>query len=127
MTLIDTSSWIEALRRDGRADVRDRVRKLLVEGQAVWCDLVSLELWNGARGDYEKERLTALEKEIDCLTTTDKVWDLARTLARKARKAGKKVPASDLLISACGLYHQVEIEYCDQHFDLIIEIHRSSA
>ena len=127
MILIDTSSWIEALRRDGRADVRNRVRKLLVEGEAVWCDLVSLELWNGARGEYEKGQLAELEKEIQCLPTTAEVWDLARSLAQKSRSAGKTVPASDLVISACGLYHRVKIEHCDQHFDLIIEVHRSPA
>jgi predicted nucleic acid-binding protein len=126
MTLIDTSSWIEALRRDGRADARDRVRKLLIEGQAVWCDLVSLELWNGARGDYERGRLAALEKEIGCLATTDAVWALARTLAKKARKTGKTVPSSDLVISACGFHYQVEIEHCDQHFDTILQLHLSS-
>ena len=127
MTLIDTSSWIEALRRDGQTDVRDRVRKLLVEGQAVWCDLVSLELWNGARGEYEKGQLAELEKEIHCLPTTAEVWDLARSLAKRSRGAGKTIPTSDLVISACGLHHRVEIEHCDQHFDLIIEIHRSPA
>jgi predicted nucleic acid-binding protein len=125
MTLIDTSSWIEALRRDGRPDVRDRVRKLLVEGQAVWCDLVSLELWNGAHGEYERGRLAALEKEIGSLATTEAVWALARTLAKKARKTGKTVPASDLVISACGFHYQVEIEHCDHHFDIISRIHLS--
>lgn len=73
MTLVDTSSWIEALRPDGNSGVRQRVRRLLIEGQAVWCDLVSLELWNGARGEYEKKKLTELEKEIPCLPTTNEV------------------------------------------------------
>ena len=50
LTLIDTSSWIEALRRSGRAEVRERVARLMSEGRAAWCDLVALELWNGARG-----------------------------------------------------------------------------
>ena len=127
MMLIDTSSWIEALRRDGREDVRHRVRKLLIEGEAAWCDLVSLELWNGARGDYEKGKLAELEKEIKSLTTSDQVWELARTLAKKIRKAGKPVPASDLLISACGLHHHVKIEHCDLHFDTIRRIHHTSS
>ena len=35
LTLIDTSSWVEALRRQGDKQVRERVHKLLVEGQAV--------------------------------------------------------------------------------------------
>jgi predicted nucleic acid-binding protein len=121
VTLVDTSSWIEALRSDGSPEVRQRVRRLLIEGQAAWCDLVSLELWNGARGDYEKKKLSELEKEITCLQTTDEVWRLARELAKKSRDAGKTLPAADLVISACGLFHKVEIEHCDQHFDFILK------
>ena len=55
VVLVDTSSWIEALRSSGRADVRERVRVLLLNGLAAWCDMVAVELWNGARGDYEKK------------------------------------------------------------------------
>jgi predicted nucleic acid-binding protein len=120
VTLVDTSSWIEALRSDGSPEVRQRVHRLLIEGQAAWCDLVSLELWNGARGNYEKKKLSELEKEITCLQTTDEVWRLARELAKKSREAGKTVPAADLVILACGLFHKVEIEHCDQHFDFIL-------
>lgn len=127
VTLVDTSSWIEALRSDGISEVRRRVRKLLVEGEAVWCDLVSLELWNGARGEYEKKKLADLEKEIPCLPTTDEVWRLARMLARKSREAGKTIPAADLIILACGLFHKVEIEHCDQHFASILQLHKSDS
>ena len=124
VTLVDTSSWIEALRTDGISEVRRRVRRLLIEGQAVWCDMVSLELWNGARGEYEKKKLAELEKEIPSLPTTDGVWRLARVLARKSRDAGKTLPAADLVISACGLFHKVEIEHCDQHFPFILQTHK---
>ena len=30
VTLVDTSSWIESLRRQGSVDIRERVRKLLI-------------------------------------------------------------------------------------------------
>ena len=64
LTLIDTSSWIEALRRSGRAEIRERVGRLTSEGRAAWCDLVALELWNGARGEYEREQLQKLGQEL---------------------------------------------------------------
>jgi predicted nucleic acid-binding protein len=123
ITLIDTSSWIEALRERGKPTVRERVRELIVDGQAVWCDLVLLELWNGARGEYEKKKLNELQKEIHSLPTTDNVWELSRELARKCRKAGKTVPPSDLLIAACAFHHDAAIEHSDPHFDVIQEIH----
>ncbi|HIL91084.1 MAG TPA: PIN domain-containing protein [Gemmatimonadetes bacterium] len=122
LTLIDTSSWVEALRRQGSEVVRDRVHKLLVEGQAAWCDMVLLELWNGARGDNEKKRLGQLEQEMICLPTTSLVWEKARLLARLCRENGLTAPATDLLIIACAGTHEVDIEYQDIHFAAILPL-----
>ncbi len=122
LTLVDTSSWVEALRRQGDEVVRGRVHKLLVEGQAAWCDIVLLELWNGARGDYEKKQLGQLEQEMICLPTTSFVWEKARLLARLCRKNGVTVPATDLLIVACARTHEVGIEHQDAHFAAILQL-----
>ena len=121
--MVDTSSWIEALRASGSKDIRERVRILLVNGLATWCDMVTVELWNGARGAYEKSKLAELEKAVPCLSTTPEVWDLARKLAIKCRRAGKTVPSADLVIASCALYHGAVLEHCDEHMDLIMEIH----
>jgi predicted nucleic acid-binding protein len=118
--LIDTSSWIEALRKSGRLEVRERVKKLLLDGRAAWCDMVAVELWNGARGDYEKKKLVELEKHLPCLPAAADVWQLARSLAQRCREGGHTVPSADLVIVACGLSHHVSIEHCDEHFDVII-------
>ena len=48
--LIDTSAWIDALRKDGDAEIRSSVRHITAEGRAVICDLIRIELWNGAAG-----------------------------------------------------------------------------
>ncbi len=86
--------------------------------------MIAVELWNGAQGDYEKKMLGELEKEIISLPTTDEVWYLARTLAKKCRSAGHTVPSTDLVISACALFHKVDVEHCDAHFDFIIQAHK---
>lgn len=122
IVLIDTSSWIEALRSSGRSDVRDRVMRLMVNGRAAWCDMVLVELWNGARGDYEKQKLAELEKEITRLATNAEVWDTARSLARKCRQAGHTVPTADLVIAACALTHHAGMEHCDSHIELILKM-----
>jgi len=118
--LVDTSSWIEAFQTSGRADVRDRVRDLILNGQAAWCDLVAVELWNGANGDYEKRALMEFEKQITCLPTTAQAWQMARRLAQRCRNSGYSVPSADLVIAACALSHNVAIEHCDTHFNLIL-------
>ncbi len=121
IVLIDTSGWIEALRFTGRTEVRERIQKLMTDGRAAWCDMVAVELWNGAKGDYEKQQLAELEKEITCLQTTPEVWRMARMLAQKCRQAGQTVPSADLVVAACAFYHKAGIEHRDAHIDFIIE------
>lgn len=122
IVLIDTSSWIEALRTNGKETVRERVFKLMTDGRAAVCDVVLVELWNGARGDYEKRKLTELERNITCLETTRDVWRAARALAQKCRHAGETVPTADLIITACAVSYHAALEHCDTHIDLILKI-----
>jgi hypothetical protein len=115
MILIDSSSWIEALRESGKAEVRKRVEGLLAAGNAAWCDPVRLELWNGARGQQERKALAQLEKTVPLLPVDDAVWDQAVRLAKSARDAGVTVPAVDLIIVACARRHAVDLEHNDRH------------
>ncbi len=124
VVLIDTSSWIEALRLTGRPDIRNAVANLMIDGRAAWCDMVAVELWNGARGAYERQKLSELEEEIICLETTPEVWQTARLLAQRCREAGQTVPPADLVIASCALANNAEIEHCDNHIDFILKVHR---
>ncbi len=122
LVLIDTSSWIEAFRVDGKPEVQEKVKDLLMEGKAAWCDMILLELWNGARGNSERKMLKDLSEEIPMLPITGSVWSLAKKLAQKCRKKGKTIPSTDILIAACGFEHEVEIEHQDRHFEIVLGI-----
>jgi len=122
-TLIDTSSWVEALRRNGKKEIRDRVYELIMEGKVVFCHMVLLELWNGARGDYEKKKLKELQETIPCLLTTSDVWELSNMLARECRVIGYTIPSTDIIIAACSIFHKTLIEHCDSHFEKIFEVY----
>jgi predicted nucleic acid-binding protein len=124
--LVDTSAWIDALRRDGDLEIRASVRAATTEGRAVLCDLVLLELWNGARGDSEQRILRDLERDLEKVPTPPAVWDTACELARNCRKAGISVPATDVLIAACASHHQLDILHRDSHFDHIARICRAT-
>lgn len=49
MVLVDSSVWIEALRRDGSLHVKVALESLLDAYEAQWCSLVRLEVMGGAR------------------------------------------------------------------------------
>jgi predicted nucleic acid-binding protein len=115
VTLIDSSSWIEAFRKAGDPVVRERVRNLLLKGEAAWCDMVRLELWNGAAGPSEKRSLRSFDRDLPRLEISGAVWSLACELAVRARAAGLTIPSSDMLIFACATHHQVPLEHCDAH------------
>lgn len=119
MTLIDTSAWIHSLRSDGDMSVRARVAALLESGEAAWCPMVRLELWNGARGAHEHRVLADLQGELPELAIDTHVWTVACDLAKKARSKGKTVPSTDILVAACARHHHVEIEHADSHFDVL--------
>jgi predicted nucleic acid-binding protein len=119
LCLIDTSSWIEALREDGDPAVRQRVADLLSQGRACLCDMILLELWNGARGDYERGQLAKLEKGVLLLPTDDRIWSFSRELARSCRSGGVTVPATDLIVYACAKTHGTTLEHNDDHFQFI--------
>lgn len=115
--LIETSLWVEGLRRDGRPDRKHRVDELIRNGSAAWCEMVLLELWNGARGSEEKQRLKFFEQEIIMLPTTAEVWSFSYAAARAARDKGFTIPNPDLLIFSCARHHGVELEHADEHFE----------
>jgi len=81
--------------------------------------MVRLELWAGVGADPERRVLRVFEQRIPELPINADVWKLACNLADGSRSAGVTVPASDLLIAACGRHHGVEVEAFDAHFEFI--------
>jgi predicted nucleic acid-binding protein len=120
--LIDTSSWIHLLRPDGNPAVRARVEQALRAGEACWCPMVRLELWNGAGGDREKRVLRDFEKLLPELDVDEAVWQAAYELARRARAGGLTVPVTDLLIAACASRHGATLEHSDADFEQLSKL-----
>ena len=121
MKLVDTSAWVEYL-RPGLSEVGERVEALVLADDAAWCDMVLLELWNGARGRVEKRKLEELRATAHYLETTRDVWDVAHRLATRCRDKGKTFPAADILVAACATHHGVELEHQNGHFKEIIPL-----
>jgi predicted nucleic acid-binding protein len=122
MVLVDTSSWIHLLRPDGDRGTRARVEAALQSGEACWCPIVRLELWNGAGGDREKKMIRDFERLLPELEITSDVWAEACELARRSRAAAITIPATDLLIAACASYHKADLETVDSDFALLSKL-----
>jgi predicted nucleic acid-binding protein len=104
------------LRPNGDASVRARVVRALDSGEACWCPIIRLELWNGAGGDRERKVLREFERVLPELAIDPTIWIAAHDLARRARSAGISIPATDILITACARHYQVKIEHSDADF-----------
>jgi hypothetical protein len=120
--LVDTTCWVQAMRRKGDVQVRERMTFLVQSGQAAWCAPVRLELWAGIGSGDERAVLRKFEQAIPELAINDEIWQMACELAEKGRSGGKTFPSNDLLIAACAIYHQVELEHSDKHFDEILKL-----
>ncbi len=117
MLLVDTSSWIHFLRPDGDPNVHARVEAALESGEACWCPIVQLELWNGALGGHEQRVLQEFARVLPDLAIDGDVWRKAYELATQARIRGVTAPATDVLIAACALHHGADLESADSDFD----------
>ena len=107
------------MRSKGNPDVRARVEGLLRMGEAAWCPMVRLEISAGIGDERERKILSEYEAVLPELPIDDRVWRSAYDFARRARRRGKTIPATDILIFACARAHDVEIEHADGHFDML--------
>jgi predicted nucleic acid-binding protein len=122
MTLIDTSSWVQAMREKGDRATKSRVADLLDHGAAAWCNIVRVELWNGIGDSREKKLMRQFELDLPVLPIDERVWEDAVGLAIASRSHSLTVPAADLVVFACARAHNVEIEYYDKHFELLLRL-----
>ena len=72
-----------------------------------------------ARGDHERRVIKEMKDDLIELEMDGPVWTIANALAQLARRRGKTIPATDILIAACARRHGVELEHADQHFDAL--------
>lgn len=122
LVLIDTSAWIEAIRSGGDPDTALAVRRAVSAERAAVCDIVLVELWNGARSGTDQRTIREIESTIDRLPISDQVWSDAAALARAARAKGVSVPTPDLVVAACARRHGAGLLHRDAHFDALAKL-----
>lgn len=120
MVLVDSSVWIEALRRQGRLEVKLALEGLLDVYEAQWCTPVRLEVLGGAKAG-ERGRLGRHFAAIPYRACTEADWDRAIALAWRLRDHGLTVPWLDVVIAALALHDTVRLYALDAHFARMAE------
>lgn len=117
-TLIDTSAWIEFLRRDGDDRLKAQVADVIGSGHAAYTCPIRFELYAGAR----KSELSTLGEALsfaERIVVTPEHWDGAAVHAAGLRAKGIAVPASDLLIATVAVDRAASLLARDEHFVMI--------
>lgn len=115
MVLVDSSAWIESLRRQGDLRVKLAVEGLLEAYEAQWCSPVRLEVLGGARKE-ERARLGEHFSVIPYRPCREDDWDRAIALAWRLRGKGLSVPWLDVLIAAIAIHDGTRLYAIDAHF-----------
>jgi len=118
MVLVDSSAWIEALRRNGDLRVKLAVEGLLDAYEAQWCTPIRLEVLGGARRE-ERTRLGHWFSVIPYRPVRDEDGERAIALAWRLRDGGLTVPWLDVLIASVALHDQVRVYAVDAQFQEI--------
>lgn len=117
--LVDTSTWIFALRRQPKQSILQRIDELLDQDVVATCGLIELELLGGAASEAEFTRLQSRLRGLHRLAIQENDWSAAARLTFRLRRAGITVPFTDVLLSALALRHDAVLVHADRDFDLI--------
>lgn len=118
-TLIDTSLWIEALRRDGSPAARQAVADIVESGLALVNGLIVSEVLKGARDETDYERLLTVLGATTTVSFTAATWARTARLGFDLRRAGVTIPTVDLAIASSALEEGFTLAHRDRHFALI--------
>jgi predicted nucleic acid-binding protein len=121
MVLVDSSVWIEALRRKGSLEVAVALEGLLEVYEARLCAPVRLEVLGGARAS-ERAWLGGYFSILPFRPCGADDWERAIALAWQLRNQGVTVPWMDALIAAIALKDGERVYAIDGHFTAIARV-----
>jgi len=121
MRLIDTSAWVEFLRRKGDSKVKHAVARLLQADQAAYTCPIRFELLAGAKPNEEADLEQALALAQYFPFGQDD-WRDAALLERQLRCKGLTIPRNDIFVAAVAVRAGLTVVCRDSHFDAIRKI-----
>lgn len=126
MILLESSAYIENLRKNGRRDIKARVQAALLASEAALCEPVLLELRGGCRAGKDSKALQAFESTLPLLPCDEIVWQYAKENARLFRSKGFTFSNFDILIFSIALRHNAGIIAVDKAYLKMRDVLRKS-
>lgn len=116
MKLVDSSAWVEFLRRKGDPRVKHTVARLLQADHAAYTCPIRFELLSGVKSGEEADlaQTFALSQHIP-FEPDD--WRAAAMLERQLRAKGTSIPRNDLFVVVVALRTGWPVVCRDAHFD----------
>lgn len=124
MTLVDTSAWIEYLRRTG-SDVNTAVRSLIDQrADLATTDVVMMELLSGVSTPETRQKIWALMNRCIMLPTRPLFdYEVAAELYSRCRADGfNPANTNDVLIAAVAIGKRVPLLAADSDFERIAAV-----
>ena len=121
MPLIDTSAWIEYLRKTG-SETNIEMRNVLTRRHHI-CDAVTMEILSGARDDANAQTLKRLLSRATVIETKPIDYQNAASIYRACRQVGITVRTQiDCLIAAIAIRTGTPLLHQDSDFIAIAQI-----
>lgn len=121
MKLIDTSAWVEFLRRKGDPGAKQTVARLLQADLSAYTCPVRFELLSGVKPEEEADLAQAFAFSHHLPFEVDD-WRQAALLERQLRAKGLTIPRNDLFVATVAIRAALPVICRDTHFDAIRKV-----
>jgi predicted nucleic acid-binding protein len=121
MRLVDTSAWIEFLRRKGDPKVKQIVARWLRVDQAAYTCPIRFELLSGVRPEEEADLEQAF-RFSQHIPFAPEDWCAAALLERQLRTKGLTVPRNDLFVATVAMRTGLALLCRDTHFETVQKV-----
>jgi predicted nucleic acid-binding protein len=118
MKLVDSSAWIEFLRKHGDPGVKQVVARLIQTDLAAYTCPIRFELLSGVKPHEEADLEQALAFSHHLRFETED-WHAAALLERQLRAKGQTIPRNDLFVATVAMRAELPVTCRDSHFDSV--------
>ena len=123
MILVDTSVWVEGLRR-GDSPEANWIRAAVRDKQTLCiCGVIVTEVLQGVRHARDYAETKAQMEHLVYLLTPREAYILAADIYRAARARGRTIRNTvDCIIAACAIVNDVPLAQRDRDFHIIADL-----